>query len=188
VLTGHAKLSLDSESLHGEPSPPPQRAPAKGRVDFEWTATHHFAAVDHLRRSAKRSLLFNVAILFIPLLVGLAFVSDGNVPQFLILYAVFSALSAGAWAAFRSQPVRRFFFRYSSAVPCALEFDERGVTWAIGGKSALSYPWSRVRSIGESAEYVFVLASVCVAIPKSTFGSPLEPEYFAASMRRFLGP
>jgi len=112
-----------------------------------------------------------------------------RVVQLLLFFAAFAVLAAVAWAAFTWQPVRRFLFHRGSAVPCALEFDKQGVTVAIG-KSPLRYPWSKVRSIGESAEYMFVLASssACFAIPKSAFGSALEAEYFAATMRRFLGP
>ena len=167
-----------------------------GRISFEWTAVHHLAAVDYLRSRSKRRRLFNIGMLVAGFLAALTIVglSEGSlsyesVVQVLLFFAAFAVLGAVAWAAFTSRPARRFLFRRSSVVPCALEFDQQGVTVAIG-KSPLRYPWSKVRSIGESTEYMFVLASssACFAIPKSAFGSPLEAEYFAATMRRFLGP
>jgi|SRR6266850_1023313 len=145
-----------------------------GRISFAWTAIHHFAAVDYLRRRSKRGLLFNAATLLIPLIVGLVFLdifegglSHEGVVQILWGFGAFAVLGGVFWAVFMSQPGRRFLFRRSSAIPCALEFDERGVTVAIG-KSPLSYPWAKVRSVEDNAEYVFVRASssTCFAIPK----------------------
>jgi hypothetical protein len=167
-----------------------------GRISFEWTAAHHLAAVDYLRSRHKRSRLFSIGMMLAGFLAALSIVglaerslSYESVVQVLSFFAAFAVLGAVAWAAFTSRPVRRFLFRRSSVVPCALEFDRQGVTVAIG-KSPLRYPWSKVRSIGESTEYLFVAASssACFAVPKSAFGSPLEAEYFAATMRKFLGP
>jgi hypothetical protein len=167
-----------------------------GRISFEWTAAHHFAAVDYLRSRSKRGPLFKAGMLILGLLAALTIVgfnegglSHKSAVHVLSFFAAFTVLGAIAWAAFTSPRVRRFLFRRSSALPCALEFDKQGITVAIG-KSPLRYPWTKVRSIGESADYMFVLASssACFAIPKSAFGSPLEAEYFAATMRSYLGP
>lgn len=165
-----------------------------GRIRFNWTATHHFAAVDYLRRRPRRGLFFNTATLLIALLAGLALLdllAGGLSPELIVQLPLFLGvvvtLGAISWAVFMSRAGRRLLFRRSSAIACTLEFDERAVTVAVG-KSPLSYPWAKVRSIDEDDEYVFVLASssACFAIPKSAFGSPLEAGHFAATMRRFL--
>ena len=164
------------------------------RISFDWTAAHHFAGVDHLRRRSKRGLLFNAATLLIPLIVGLVFLhlfggglSHEGIVQVLWGFGAFAVIGTVFWAVFMSRPGRGLFFPRSRAIPCALEFDARGVTVEIG-KSLLSYPWAKVRSVDEGAEYVFVLASssACFAIPKSAFGSSVDAEHFATTMRRFL--
>jgi predicted outer membrane lipoprotein len=167
-----------------------------GRIDFKWNAASHFAAVDHLRSQHTRNRLvsFGVPLATALVVIMALWVVEGgltfdHVLQLLLFLAAFSILGAVAWAAFMSQPARRFLFRRGSTVPCALEFDSEGITVDIG-KSPIRYPWSKVRSVAENSEYMFVLArsSACFAIPKATFASPAEAEKFAASMRRFLAP
>jgi hypothetical protein len=164
------------------------------RISFDWTAIHHFAAVDHARRHFKRTRLSSIMTLLVPLLAGLAifglYAADPSLSIGQLLWSVVPVVTLGAafWAVFMSRAGRRLVFGRTSPIPIALEFDTHGVTVALG-KAPLSYPWAKVRSIDEDAEYVFVLAScgVCYAIPKSAFGNPLAAEHFATTMRRLLG-
>ena len=170
---------------------PEQRPPSRGHVNFSWTATDHFAAVDHLRNRTKRGPVAKIATFLAPFLVGLAVVIVlGGMPSAnqLAGLASFAALGAIFWAVFMWQRGRRFLFRRASALPCGLQFDEQGIAWLIG-KHRLAYPWSEVRSVNENEERIFVIASraTCVSVPKSAFGSPLEAEHFARGMRAYLG-
>jgi len=167
-----------------------------GRINFKWNAASHFAAVDYLRSQHKRSRLVSLGVPLATALVvitALWVVQGGltfeHVKQMLLFFVAFSVLGAVAWVALVSQPVRRFLFRRGSTVPCALEFDSEGITVDIG-KSPIRYPWSKVRSVAENSEYMFVLArsSACFAIPKAAFVSPVEAKSFVANMRRFLAP
>ena len=173
-----------------------RRQSDRGRVDFRLNAESHFAAVDHLRRRHKgnrfKRLGISVAVALV--LIGALWVIEGGLTfeharQLTLFLAAFSVLGALAWVALMSWPVRRFLFRRASTVRCTLEFDGGGITVEIG-KSPLRYPWSKVDSVAEDAEYLFVLArsSACFAIPKTAFASPVEAENFAAGMRRFLVP
>jgi hypothetical protein len=165
--------------------------PSSGHVTFEWTAARHFAAADHLaqRSKAKRRYHF-AASLAVWLLMMTAFAIWDERPfvdqlvQLLVFSVGFAVVSAAFWAIFTWPRGRRLFFRRASAIACSLAFDERGVAWLLG-KQRLFYPWSKVRSVDEDSDHIFVLASTafCLAIPKSAFGSPLEAEYFAANMR-----
>jgi hypothetical protein len=196
VQIDHLTLSLSSEPQRGGGPLLEQRPPSRGHVNFSWTATDHFAAVDHLSNRTKRGRVSKIATFLAPFLVGLAVVTVlGDMPSvnqvtgYLAGLAAFAALAAIFWAVFMWQPGRRFFFRRASAVPCGLQFDEQGITWLIG-KHRLTYGWSEVRSVNENEEHIFVIASraTCVSVPKSAFGSPLEADYFARGMRVYLGP
>jgi hypothetical protein len=167
----------------------------QGHITFDWTATHHFAAVDYLRRNSKPGLLAKSAPVVV-LLCALLFLgfTEGDfsyerVTELLWSLVPIAILSAIFWTIFISEAGRRLLFSRRPGIPCALRFDERGITVAIG-KSPLSYPWAKVRSIGEDAEYLFVVASrsTCFAIPKTAFGNPLEAEQFATTMRQLLEP
>jgi YcxB-like protein len=168
--------------------------PSQGQVNFNWTAADHFAAADHLGERTKLGPVSKVATLLAPLLGGLAIVamfddeSGHQLIGYLVGLAAFAAIAAVFWIVFMWQRGRRFFFRRASALPCGLQFDEQGIAWLIGSKHRLTYRWSEVRSVNENDEYIFVIASSnCVAIPKSAFASPLEADYFARSMRAYLG-
>jgi hypothetical protein len=175
---------------------PEQRPPSRGHVNFSWTATDHFAAVDHLRNRTKRGPVFKIATFLAPFLAGFAVVivlggmpSANQLTGYLAGLASFAALAAIFQAVFMWRRGRRFFFRRASAAPCGLQFDEQGVTWLIG-KHRLTYRWSEVRSVNENEEHIFVIASraTCISVPKSAFGGLLEAEYFARGMRVYLGP
>ena len=167
-----------------------------GRISFNWDAASHFAAVDYLMSERKGNRFVSLGLPFAAVLVVIAamwVVEDGltfdQVVELVLFFAAFSILAAVVCVSLMSQPVRRFLFRRGSMAPCALEFNNDGITVAIG-KSPIRYPWSKVRSIADNSEYVFVLArsSSCFAIPKTAFVSPVEADNFVASMRRFLAP
>jgi hypothetical protein len=165
-----------------------------GRISFNWDAASHFAAVDYLMSQHKGNRFVNLGL---PFATGLAVITvlwvvEGGltfdqVTQLVLFFAAFSVLAAVVCLSLMSQAVRRFLFRRGSTAPCALEFDNEGITLAIG-KSAIRYPWSKVRSIADNSKYVLVLArsSSCFAIPKAAFVSPVEADNFVANMRRFL--
>lgn len=167
-----------------------------GRISFNWDAASHFAAIDYLMSQHKGNRFVSLGLPFAMVLVVITvlWIVEGSltfdkVMQLVLFFAAFSVLAAVVCLSLMSQPVRRFLFRRGSTAPCALEFNNDGITVAIG-KSPIRYPWSKVRSIADNSEYVFVLArsSSCFAIPKAAFVSPVEADNFIASMRRFLAP
>ena len=159
-------------------------------VKFDWTMAHHLAAVRHLR--AHSVGIGNVAGFLVAILVAVAYVEyvlgglfNSLSIEFLWLIGAFAVLGAILMAVIGSEPVRRLLVRHKGTVPCLVTIDEAGLTVLIG-KSPLFYPWSKVRGVDETPDYLYVIAArVCYAIPQSAFANPLESAQFVAAIRRF---
>jgi hypothetical protein len=148
--------------------------------------------VRHLRTHSGVGL-GNLAGFLVSVLVAVVYVeyflgglSNSLSLEFLWLLGAFAVLGAVLMAVLTSEPVRRLAVRRKGAAPLVLSIDQGGLTVLIG-KSPLSYPWSKVRAVDETPDYLFiVLPSMCYAVPQSAFANPLESAQFASAIRRFL--